>query len=53
MADHVPDLQRKDAMNVWAISSSLVKGYPEAHPEAQLQNYPSYVLVVHLFLSIP
>lgn len=44
-----PDLQIKDAVNVCATSEPLVKAFPEA----QLENYSSYGLVVHLFLSIP
>lgn len=43
-----PDRETKDEVNIWAISKLLVKAFPEA----QLQNYPLYGLVVQLFLSI-
>jgi len=42
-----PDPETKDEV-IWPTSKLLVKAFPEA----QLQNYPLYGLVVHLFLSI-
>lgn len=42
-----PDLETKDAVNVWATSKCLVKAFPET----QLKNYHLHGLVVHL--SIP
>lgn len=43
-----PDPETKYKVNTWAISKPLGKAFPEA----QLQHYPLYGLVAHLFLTI-